>query len=116
MADVSPLTRVAGEFEVNANWQNYQRSPIAYSLAGGGYVVCWNQGDQYSQDTYPHDPVFRFFDANGSPLTADLGAPYPQVVYLPLSNGNFAIVHDEPTYTGIQDIRVLIYSSTGQVL
>ncbi|RYD63815.1 MAG: hypothetical protein EOP58_10735, partial [Sphingomonadales bacterium] len=58
---------VGGEFVVNANVAETQRSPEAVALANGNFAILWKTGD--------FDAGFRVFDAAGTPLGSETTIP-----------------------------------------
>ena len=77
-------TPVGGEFLVNTTVAGDQLLPEVLALAGGGFVIAWQDPASLGK--------FQLFDAAGNRIGAEIDAPMSSL--FGLSNGNFMISHD----------------------
>ena len=86
-------TPVGGEFLVNTTVAGDQLLPEVLALAGGGFVIAWQDPASLGK--------FQLFDAAGNRIGAEIDAPMSSL--FGLSNGNFLIGHNASGTARIYD-------------
>ena len=89
--------KIGGEFQINQTTLGYENAAVAVPLAGGGFVITWNEESYSGPDPSGYCVKARLYDASGSPTTneflvntsigGDQGTPYVAA----LANGGFVI-------------------------
>jgi hypothetical protein len=87
------------EFLVNVKQSGGQGGATVTALAGGGFVVQWNETDFNAPGPSPTSTVLRLFDSAGAPVSGEilLASPSRQGVSVTaLANGGFVVARDAP--------------------
>ncbi len=61
-------TKIGGEFLVNTELPNEQSDPTVTGLAGGGFVITWNDHSGLGGDSSGWGIRAQLYDANGTPI------------------------------------------------
>jgi len=119
-ADGSP---VGSEFQVNSTINNFQEFPTITGLAGGGFVVAWNDGSLQNGDSSGTGVKAQVFAADGTRVGTEFQVnsttlnfqDFPTITGL--AGGGFAIAWSDASGTGGDSsgssIKAQIYASDG---
>ena len=77
------------EFLINSTITGYQGDPSVSALAGGGFVVSWQDNSQTGDDTSSWAVRGQIYDASGNPFVDANGDPVEFVVNTTIDQGQY---------------------------
>ena len=117
-------SRLGGEILVNTTTYHYQEAPLVTPLAGGGFLIAWNDSSQttngYGTDFHEMDVRAQAFDAVGAKVggefvvNATTAGKQALARLVPLDDGNLlAVWSDYSLGVDGPDTRAQLFSPSG---
>ena len=123
---MAEIVKIGPEYVTSTTTDGNQTNAEITALAGGGYVVTWEDDSPSLLGLGGTEISLRVYDANGNPIGAEITANPPSIVggqiasqsepaITALANGGFVVTWTDPALLGLTGDNVItqIYSATG---